>query len=154
MMNQAFCHMHGSEHHVMVGTSLITAYKNSGGNIYLDKALNEMRIRGKQVPDGICGFWGACGAGISAGVYFSIMTKTTPLSKESFGLSNQMTGLTLLEIGKTGGPRCCKRDSYLAIEQAVNFTKEKLNIAMDISNIKCKYSSKKNQCIGLIETVK
>ena len=28
--------------------------------------------RGKAVPGGVCGFWGACGAGISAGMFKNI----------------------------------------------------------------------------------
>ena len=32
MMGQPFCHMHGPEHHVMVGSALLTAYKNAGGD--------------------------------------------------------------------------------------------------------------------------
>ena len=35
MMAQPFCHMHGPEHHVMVGSALLTAYKNAGGEIDL-----------------------------------------------------------------------------------------------------------------------
>ena len=31
MMSLDFCHMHGPEHHVMVGAALLTAYKNAGG---------------------------------------------------------------------------------------------------------------------------
>lgn len=29
MMDAPFCHMHGPEHHVMVGAALLTAYKNA-----------------------------------------------------------------------------------------------------------------------------
>lgn len=47
MMNVSFCHMHGPEHHVMVGAALLTAYKNAGGNIELKDALIEMMHRGK-----------------------------------------------------------------------------------------------------------
>lgn len=57
MMNASFCHMHGPEHHVMVGAALLTAYKNAGGNIELKDALIEMMHRGKAVPGGACGFW-------------------------------------------------------------------------------------------------
>ena len=35
MMTLPFCHMHGPEHHVMVGASLLTAFKNAGGDINL-----------------------------------------------------------------------------------------------------------------------
>ena len=47
MMAQPFCHMHGPEHHIMVGMALLTAYKNSGGDLELKKALTEMNSRGK-----------------------------------------------------------------------------------------------------------
>ena len=40
MMSLPFCHMHGPEHHVMVGAALLTAYKNAGGDIELESALN------------------------------------------------------------------------------------------------------------------
>jgi protein-tyrosine-phosphatase len=147
MMSMPSCHMHGPEHHTMVGSALLTAYKNAGGDIDLEKALFEMQKRGKQVPGGACGFWGACGAGISTGMYLSIALKANPLAKESRGLSNQMTARALDAIGKNGGPRCCKRDSYLAIIEAVKFTKEKLNIEMDLNQPICSRSHLNNQCL-------
>ena len=77
MMDMPFCHMHGPEHHVMVGCALLTAYKNAGGDVDLPEALREMMARGKNVPGGSCGFWGACGAGISSGMFVSIISKST-----------------------------------------------------------------------------
>ncbi|MBR2302976.1 MAG: SAM-dependent methyltransferase [Clostridia bacterium] len=146
MMSMPFCHMHGPEHHTMVGCALLTAYKNAGGKIDLKSALEEMQKRGKQVPGGVCGFWGACGAGISAGIYLAIVQKSTPLASEAWGLANQMTAKALDVIGKNGGPRCCKRDSYLAVIEAVKFTSEKLGINMDISPVMCTRSHLNNQC--------
>ena len=105
MMAEPFCHMHGPEHHVMVGSALLTAYKNAGGDINLEETLIEMQSRGKSVPGGACGFWGACGAGISTGMFVSIITKANPLTQESWGLSNLMTSKALGEIGKIGS-RC------------------------------------------------
>lgn len=140
LMSMDFCHMHGPEHHIMVGAALLAAYKNTGGDIDLSKALLEMYNRGKSVPGGTCGFWGACGAGISTGMYFSIITNATPLSQKSWGLSNLMTSRALKAIGENGGPRCCKRDSYLAMIEAVNFTKEHMGIEMDLSQVVCSRS--------------
>lgn len=148
MMSMPFCHMHGPEHHIMVGAALLTAYKNAGGNIDLEKALREMRGRGAEVPGGACGFWGACGAGISAGMFVSIISQSTPLSEEPFGLSNQMTSRSLDAIGKIGGPRCCKRDSFLSLQQAVEFVKEYFGVEMELSEIVCSYSGMNNQCLG------
>ena len=148
MMDLPFCHMHGPEHHVMVGVALLTAYKNAGGVLDLTQALREMYNRGKAVPGGACGFWGACGAGISAGQFMAIATESTPLSQQPWSLSNQITAHALDSIGKAGGPRCCKRDSFLAILAAVDFVQEKLGITMERTIPVCCYSSQNNQCIG------
>ena len=147
MMAMPFCHMHGPEHHVMVGAALLTAYHNAGGKVELWKALPEMYHRGKEVPGGACGFWGACGAGISTGMYLSIVTESTPLAEKEWGLSNQMTARALQKIGEAGGPRCCKRDSYLSIIEAVRFTEEKLGVHMEIKEFSCTRSDRNNQCI-------
>lgn len=148
MMDMTFCHMHGPEHHVMVGMALLTAYKNAGGKIDLNATLKEMYRRGKQIPGGVCGFWGACGAGISAGQFVSIVTASTPLAKEPWGLSNQMTAKALENIGRLGGPRCCKRDSWLAILSAIDFAREHLGLEMARSVPICNHSKRNNQCIG------
>lgn len=63
MMDAPFCHMHGPEHHVMVGAALLTAYKNAGGAINLRESVMEMLNRGKAVPGGTCGFWGCLRSG-------------------------------------------------------------------------------------------
>ena len=148
MMSMPFCHMHGPEHHVMVGAALLTAYKNSGGELDLTKALQEMYSRGKAVPGGSCGFWGACGAGISAGQFLAIATESTPLAKEPWGLSNRMTAKALESIGSVGGPRCCKRDSYLSILAAIDFVEENLNVIMEKSTPRCTRSHQNAQCLG------
>ena len=148
MMSLPFCHMHGPEHHVMVGTALLTAYKNAGGDIDLHSSLTEMMNRGKRVPGGACGFWGACGAGISTGMFISIISKSTPLTNEPFALSHKMTAKSLGHIGEIGGPRCCKRDSFLSIHAAVDFVKDYFGIEMEKQEIVCSFSSQNNQCIG------
>lgn len=147
MMSMPFCHMHGPEHHVMVGAALLTAYHNAGGAVQLPQALSEIYSRGKQVPGGSCGFWGACGAGVSAGMYMSIVTGATPLADRSWGLSNQMTARALARIGEAGGPRCCKRDAYFAIMEAVRFTREALGVSMALSGPLCTRFRQNRHCL-------
>lgn len=138
----------GPEHHVMVGAALLTAYKNAGGDIELHQALIEMMNRGKSVPGGACGFWGACGAGISTGMFVSIISNSTPLTVEPFALSHLMTSKALEQIGMAGGPRCCKRDSFLSILAAIDFVQQHFQISMEKTEIVCGYSAQNNQCIG------
>jgi hypothetical protein len=148
MMSLPFCHMHGPEHHVMVGAALLTAYRNAGGDIDLMNSLTEMMNRGKEVPGGTCGFWGACGAGISAGIFVSIISGSNPLTVEPFRLSHLMTSKALYAIGTIGGPRCCKRDSYISVLSAIDFVRENFGIEMLKTEIICKRSAQNNQCIG------
>ena len=141
-------HMHGPEHHVLVGAALLAAYKNCGGELDLSSALEQMKERGSQVPGGICGQWGTCGAGVSTGIFMSIATGATPLTGASWGLANQMTAKSLSSIGQIGGPRCCKRDSYTAILSAIDFADEQLHVKMERpDSIRCHMSERNAQCI-------
>ena len=59
-----------------------------------------------------------------------------------------MTSKALGAIGEIGGPRCCKRDSYLAILSAVDFAKEHFGVEMEKHEIICGHCGENNQCIG------
>lgn len=140
-------YMHGPEHHVLVGATLLTAYYNSGGKIDFVFALDEMLRRGQQIPGGACGYWGCCGAGISTGIFISIITEATPLHKEEWGMANQMTAQALQAIGSLGGPRCCKRDSFTAVKEAVLFVNEQFHVQMELPDqIVCGFSKWNEQC--------
>ena len=148
IMDDPFIYMHGNEHHILVGATLLTAYHNAGGKLELEPALEEMRKRGGSYPGGSCGFWGCCGAAVSAGMFCSIATGTTPLSGKSWGLSNAITACALERIAALGGPRCCKRNSFTAIRAAVEFSREHLGVSMELPDrILCRHSSENQQCI-------
>ena len=149
LMEQPCVHMHGPEHHVLVGAALLAACRNSGADIDLPKALGEMRRRGSQVPGGVCGNWGCCGAAVSTGIFVSLLTGATPLKTEEWGLANRMTSAALEAIGSLGGPRCCKRDSFTAARAAVEFVKANFGISMELpEEIRCGFSHLNAQCIG------
>lgn len=148
LMRHPAVHMHGPEHHVLVPSALLAAYHNAGGNIDLVIALQKAQTRGQKLPGGICGLWGSCGAGVGTGIFFSIITENSPLKEETWGMGNTMTAKSLKAIGKTGGPRCCKRDSYTAILTAIDYTAQVLNITMEKpQQIHCNFNHLNNECI-------
>lgn len=148
LMKLPFCHMHGPEHHILVGASLLTAFRNAGGEVDLPEALMEMQKRGRQVPGGICGLWGSCGAAVSTGICISILTGSNPLATESWGWCNEMTSRVLAREAKIGGPRCCKRNSRVAILEAIDFIKEKFGVELEKpETILCDWVEQNNQCI-------
>lgn len=113
-------HMHGPEYHSIVPAVLIAAYANRTG---ADKKLmvKEAITRGRDVKGGSCGLTGICGAAAGAGIAYSIINGVSPLSNEERGTGMKLTAAVLTEMSKHGGPRCCKRESSLAVETAVNF---------------------------------
>ena len=151
LMSQPDCPMHGPTHHVLVGAALLTAYNNSlpdSSKLDLKEALAEMRERGEQVPGGACGYMGACGASISTGIFLSIVTRNTPFSTDTWRLCNLMTSRALEQVAENGGPRCCKRDSYLSVLTAIDFVKENLGVEMEKPEVRCSRSQINEQCIG------
>lgn len=149
LMADPFVHMHGPEHHVLVGAALLTAWHNSSGQGDFPAALAELARRGEQVPGGACGFWGCCGAAVSAGIFFSVAAGATPLAGESWGLANRATAAALQAIGDIGGPRCCKRDSFTAILQAADLCRRELGVDMEIpERVVCGFFPQNRECLG------
>ena len=147
MMENSSINMHGPEHHYLVAAALLTAYKNSGGQIDFAVALQNAAQRAKQVPGGICGLWGSCGAGIATGIFVSLISGATPLSEKEWSLANQMTSRCLAVIARNGGPRCCKRNTWLAVFQAAAFVEEQFGVVMELPDrTVCAFSHRNKQC--------
>lgn len=149
LMANPSVHMHGPEHHFLVPAVLLTAYYNAIGQSELtpDK-LKEARKRSGRVPGGFCGSHGSCGAAIGTGIFISLILDSTPLAKEEWGMSNAMTGRSLAILGTLGGPRCCKRTTYLSLREATNFLYDNLNEDLGQLGKKiCTHSSSNRECI-------
>ena len=50
--------IHGPEHHILDGACLLVAYKNAGGCIDIDVALEKLMTEGLRMPGAMCGLWG------------------------------------------------------------------------------------------------
>lgn len=144
-----FVRMHGPEHHVLDGATVLTAYRNAGGNVDLPAALNELMSRGLQMPGAMCGRWGVCGATASVGAALSILETTGPLtSDDSWGSHMAYTSRALEALSRIGGPRCCKRDAYISLETAVDYIRERFGIRLEKDDIHCEFHPQNAQCLG------
>jgi hypothetical protein len=141
--------MHGPEHHFLVPAVLLAAYYNIKGDQKDKKRkIQEARLRSSKVLGGFCGFYGDCGAAVGTGIFISLITGATPLSTREWRLSNLMTARSLSSIANHGGPRCCKRNTYLAINEAVSFLKKNFAMPMQINgNLKCEFSDINKECL-------
>ncbi len=139
--------MHGPEHHYLVPAVLLSAYYNKTNTQHKKPSfLRIAKKRAESVLGGFCGTHGNCGAAVGTGIFISIITGNTPLADKEWQLSNAITGKTLLAIAEQGGPRCCKRDSYISILNAIHFLKENFDIELDRSEVVCEFSDRNKQC--------
>ncbi len=148
LMRHPSVKLHGPEHHFLVPAVLITALCNARGD-QASKAglLAEARRRSDAVAGGFCGFQGACGAGVGVGIFASLATGATPLARESWGLANGATARALTVIGRLGGPRCCKRTSWLALLSGIRFARERLGVRLEGRGPVCQWSKVNPECL-------
>ncbi|MEJ2109343.1 MAG: DUF5714 domain-containing protein [Acidobacteriota bacterium] len=149
LMKNRSIKMHGPEHHFLVPAVLFSAYSNLRNLPVEEKkiAIKEARKRAELVKGGFCGFHGTCGAAVGTGIFVSILSKATPLAKTEWRLSNRMTAESLKTISEFDGPRCCKRDSFLAIIEAVDFLKNEFDVEMMVNRQPvCEFEMLNKEC--------
>lgn len=148
LMNHPNFNLHGVEHHFLVPATLITAFYNYKSQPSMKKeALLKALDRSRSIPFGFCTMSGACGAGIGTGTFISIITEATPLSGKEWQLCNLMTSRSLDRIARSGGPRCCKRDTFIGFVTAVEFMDELLGVRLPINTrIACPYHAANREC--------
>jgi hypothetical protein len=141
--------MHGPEHHFLVPAVLLTTYYNTQKDQKNKKQkIREARSKSSKILGGFCGSHGDCGAAVGTGIFISLVTDSTPLSTKEWKLSNLMTARSLLTIANHGGPRCCKRTTFLAINEAVDFLKENFGITMKINRkLACEFTDLNKECL-------
>jgi hypothetical protein len=150
LMKSPSLKMHGPEHHFLVPAVLLSAFYNTMADSGEKEAkIRQARKRAENVLGGFCGFYGDCGAAVGTGIFMSVMTNATPLSRKEWRLSNLMTAKSLYTIANAGGPRCCKRNSMLAIEEALSFVKDHFGVEIDstIRSLKCQFYPFNKECI-------
>ena len=148
LMRHPGLEMHGPEHHFLVPAALLTAWANARGTPgEKGRLLAEARRRSDTVVGGSCGFHGACGAGVGTGIFASLATGATPMARESWGLANGATARALGAIARLGGPRCCKRTTWLAILTGVRFARENLGVRLEGQGPSCEFSGRNQDCL-------
>lgn len=140
--------IHGPEHHILDGASILVAYKNAGGDIDIDGALKKLMVEGLRMPGAMCGLWGICGAITSVGAALSIIDGTGPLSDDgTWGNHMQFTSKAIGELGLINGPRCCKRDAAIAFKNGIEYVNNHYDVILEYEHMKCEYTNDNMQCI-------
>lgn len=149
MMDHPDVPMHYPYHHFIVPAALLTAAAVQSKTEAEDflYMLDQVEERSKNILGGFCGYYGACGAGIGAGIFMSVFTDTTPMSGKTWQWANEITGKCLVALSQVPGPRCCKRTAFLSLEEAIPYINDKLELHLSMEeNITCRYHDRNQQC--------
>lgn len=150
LMADENCPAFGPAHHALVGAALLACSWRAVGKGELGDALDELFDRASCVPGAACAKWGVCGAAASCGMAFAILSGNAPLKKEGWGEGQCMVAQILAAIADAGAPRCCKRDSRIAVRVASSWFNDQLHAGLVESEpvrgcVVCKQNS---ACLG------
>jgi len=141
--------LHGPEHHALVPAAFLTAYRNSFGEPpppRLEAAID----RGAALPGGTCAYWGGCAAALGIGIAYATILRATPLSHEPRGVVQTVVSRILAEMGRFGKPRCCRRESYLALQLGSELSSDYLPHRLECGAIPpCDQMALNHECIGV-----
>jgi hypothetical protein len=147
IMSSPAVKMHGPEHHFIVPAVLMTCINNKHGDFpdLKDRIDFVRKIAGETVPN--CSFdLRTCGAAIGTGIFLEMLNNHDAATEDEWSLSKNIVADSLTKIADSGGPRCCKRDTYLALEASVEFLSDKYAIELPTSQAKCTFSLRNNSC--------
>ena len=101
------------------------------------------------VPGGVCGFWGACGAAIGIGIGIATIFAATPLTPGPRQLAQEFSGRILTALAGRKGGRCCQRETYIALSETARLSTELLAVSLQAeATLHCDQYSKNKECIG------
>lgn len=150
LMADENCPAFGPAHHALVGAALLACSWRAVGKGELGDALDELFDRASCVPGAACAKWGVCGAAASCGMAFAILSGNAPLKKEGWGEGQRMVAQILAAIADAGAPRCCKRDSRIAVRVASSWFNDQLHTRLVESEPVrgCAVCKQNSACLG------
>ncbi|MCR4963359.1 MAG: hypothetical protein K6B40_05725 [Firmicutes bacterium] len=150
LLSQEGMPTHCPVHHYIVPAALLTVCRKRQGESVdlLEAELTEAMTRARNVPGGFCGFYGTCGAAVGLGIFWSIITGTTPLSAQTWSFGNRASGEALLKLAEYGGPRCCKRVSWLTVSGAIDRINEVFDLHLPaLDEMTCSFYKSNGECL-------
>ena len=146
IMQSPLVMMQGAEHHFIVPAVLLTCCYNLLNQKY--KLAQRIQLAEKMAKEAapVCtDNIGSCGAAIGTIIFFNIFLDSDIKGPQDLDLNIVKTE-TFKRIAQMGEPRCCKRDTYFAIEETIDFLKKELKIILPKSDAKCTFSLRNQAC--------
>jgi hypothetical protein len=140
--------INGPEHHAMVAGIVIATYRNLGGSA-TDDMIGTAIQRGAKIPGGYCGFAGACGAALGAGIAVGILMESNPLKPVQRRSVQSLTSRIMTVLSHLEAARCCQRESWLALKELAKISADYLPVELQArEDLVCRQAAENRECLG------
>jgi hypothetical protein len=137
---------HGVEHHLLVAPVILTAFANCNKTPVIKAKIQSTIKRLMDIPIGVCGSRGDCGACVGVGAAVSIIYGANAYSITERSRVLRATGSTLLHLAEMDGPRCCKQSVYASLEIGWDILCKEAGVSQKMGKITCGFSLKIADC--------
>lgn len=139
--------MHGPEHHFITPAVLLTAMANYTNNReWLGTKIQKAEEMALQMAPTCSWHLGTCGAALGASIFLLLWKGLDANDEKSWEEGNLIVANSLKRIAELGSPRCCKRDTYIAIAEAIEHLRIHYGIELPVSEPKCVFSLRNRTC--------
>ncbi len=138
--------VHGPEHHSLVPAVLLTALRNAGEPVTDEQIVAAIR-RGATVAGGACAYLGICGAAAGVGIAVSVLAGADPLNGGARQTVQRTTAAVLEAVARYNAPRCCQRDSWVALRQAARLLPAFTAVRLEAGGLTCRQWRENAECI-------
>jgi DNA-directed RNA polymerase subunit RPC12/RpoP len=140
--------MHGPEHHSIVPAIIVTAYRNTGGDVR-DSLIHMAVSRGSTIAGGACAFLGACGAATGVGTGFALLLGANPYEASRRRVVMGAAGRVMQELARHEAARCCQRDCWIGLRVAAECSRELLDMPLKAdAPMQCEQRHLNRECMG------
>ena len=139
--------MHGPEHHFITPAVLLTVVANyTNSRSELEEQIQKAEDLATKFAPTCSWHLGTCGAALGTSIFLIVWKGLDPEDENSWTEGNLIVSNSLKRIAELGSPRCCKRDTYIALEEATEFLRQKYGILLPVSEAKCNFSLRNRSC--------
>jgi hypothetical protein len=136
-------------HHFLTAAVLLSSYYNKKKRFDIKrKKIHEARLLLDKVNFCASPTYGICGSAVACGVFLSLIIGETPVAVKSWEMTNRITAQAQLALVELGSPRCCKRDMFLSLLEALHFLRDYLDIIITHTGIECEFHANFKDCPG------
>lgn len=147
IMSSPAIQMHGPEHHFITSAVMLTVMGNFTNNHQgLKTKIQKAEEIALRMAPTCTWHLGTCGAALGASIFLLLWKGLNAEDPKSWDEGNSIVTSTLKRIAELGSPRCCKRDTYIAIEETVEHLRVHYGIELPISEPKCIFSLRNRSC--------